>query len=156
MRGNHFSGEYLHTIDDRGRVTLPPVMRSGHENFYILKDTGARYLESVGGSDAGLDMSIDLGWLCLYAPEQFGQFAPVVPEELSFHERTLYGSSFSEPRNVDAQGRIVIPSSYLQYADLEMRGNVTIIGAVSRIELWSPDSLKKHHQRLKLLRRNIP
>jgi MraZ protein len=40
-------------------------------------------------------------------------------------------------QELDKQGRIIIPSSHLEYA--QIKGDVTILGLNDRIEIWSTE-----------------
>lgn len=118
--GRMFVGEYNHSIDSKGRVTIPSKFREAlGEHFTVTK---------------GLD-----GCLWVYPQEEWEKFSeklaalPIAKKDArNFARFFLAGASEAEP---DKMGRVLIPQVLRDYAGLE--GEAVVIGAGSRAEIWS-------------------
>ena len=115
-----FMGEYLHAIDDKGRITIPAKFR---------EELGERFLVTKG-----LDN-------CLFVFPQ--------PEWLNF-EVKLKTLPISRPQarefvrffyagaaecDIDKQGRILLPTPLKLHACLEK--DAVVVGVMNRVEIWS-------------------
>ena len=116
-----FMGEYHHTMDDKGRLTIPSKIRYElGESFVVTR---------------GLD-----GCLFVYKKETWSnivskyQELPNVKDARAFMRFFLSGANEIE---FDKQGRINISSPLIKYADLKK--DCIIIGVGDRLEIWSSD-----------------
>jgi MraZ protein len=117
-----FVGEYLHSVDSKGRLALPA-------RFRVKIERGAVLTQGVEP--------------CLYVfPteiwEQKGHElaeAAIDPAQRRRIERRFFGMAFE--CELDGQGRIVIPAKFRTYADLN--GEAAVVGARDRIEVWSAE-----------------
>jgi MraZ protein len=120
-----FRGRYEHTVDERGRVSLPARYRNEFVNGAIVQ--------------LGPDGSIDV-----YTEEGFQIVAnhveepPTTPEgrrarRVHFHE--------SYDAELDRQGRILIPPRLRQMA--AVNGTVIIAGRRECLEIWNPERLER-------------
>lgn len=116
-----FFGKFEHTLDDKGRLTLPAKFRLPFEH---------------GGF---LTQNVD-GCLALWTPDEFEAqtVAMQVRAAQSQGDRNLVRlwASSSTDLAVDRQGRISIPSHLRRFAGLETE--VLVHGAIERVELWDP------------------
>ncbi len=123
---NGFVGEYLHTLDNKGRIALPIKFRETlGPNFFIAR---------------GLDKC-----LFVYPKEEWSQVMeklktmPINKKDARHFTRYfLSGTTEAEP---DKQGRVVIPQNLREYASLEK--DVFILGVGSRIEIWDKHAWEK-------------
>ena len=119
---SRFFGRYEHSLDDKGRVILPAKFRAQFERGgYVTKH---------------LD-----GCLAVWTDEEFEK-QMVTREEAQAtgrEQRNLarVWSAGSEEIEVSASGRMAIPRHLREFAQLE--GEVLVIGAVDRVELWNPE-----------------
>lgn len=115
-----FMGEYNHTIDAKGRVIVPSKFRETlGDEFVVTK---------------GLD-----GCLFVYDNHEWAAFEeklkslPITNKDArAFVRFFLAGAASVE---VDKQGRILLPGSLRDFAELIK--DVVLIGVGSRIEIWS-------------------
>ncbi|MCL2491893.1 MAG: division/cell wall cluster transcriptional repressor MraZ [Coriobacteriia bacterium] len=119
MLGIMFFGEYTHTMDAKGRVSLPSKFRG--------RLTGSTML--VKGPE-------DCLWL--FTPEKFEEFAESLLREEALDPdsrrmRRIFGAGTDEVE-IDSAGRIRIPVPLRDHARLSK--DLTIIGAIDRIEIW--------------------
>lgn len=128
-----FRGSYTHTIDHKGRVSIPARYRrqlsgDADETFVVLR---------------GLDTCI-----ALYPADEFRRL-----------DERLRSRSFSDETNrryqrmmlfdsrdetLDAQGRVALPPRLVAHAQLSK--DVLVVGMLDHLELWNPDLFEKYLQ----------
>jgi MraZ protein len=118
-----FLGRYQHSIDDKGRLTIP-----------------VRYREFLADQGAFITQGFDHN-LIVYPPEVFDRISQRV-SRISMTDpnaRNLRRLIFSsaEHVSVDKIGRILIPQ-FLREAG-KFDGEVIIVGMGDHFELWSPE-----------------
>jgi MraZ protein len=117
-----FFGSHQHTIDDKGRLTLPAKWRS----------------ELAGGVvvTRGLD-----DCLFIFPKAKFESVAAEIDrqgmERADARAWARYFLGMAVDAETDKQGRILIPQNLRDYAKLD--GEVVVSGVVSRIEVWNPE-----------------
>jgi MraZ protein len=115
-----FWGEYEHTIDDKGRLTIP-----------------AKYRDRLGEAmvTRGLDHN-----LVLYPISEWEQLAaklhqlPLTDASARALQRLIF--SGAQEVSPDKQGRILVPPYLREYAGIT--GSAVIAGMESYIEIWDP------------------
>ena len=110
-------GEYYHNIDAKGRVIIPAKFREDlGDNFVVSK---------------GLD-----GCIYVYSTIQWQEFQDELLSQRNSDARKLHRFFFSGATAVetDAQGRILIPPTFREYAALTK--DVVILGVSNRAEIW--------------------
>lgn len=122
-----FIGEYQHTIDEKGRLSVPAKFRG-------LLAQGAVVTR-------GLD-----NCLFLYVPEEWEKLAsklsdlPIGQADARAFSRLMLAGAFS--LEVDRQGRINIPQYLRDFAVIKK--NVVIAGLYNRLEIWSEETWNKY------------
>ena len=126
-----FLGEYVHTTDDGGRLTIPAKYRSDLEKGLVI----TRWLDRC---------------LVIYPMEEWERLAEQVSALPSTdeHARSLRRLVFANASDValDKQGRVLIPPRLREYAGLD--GEVLIAGLNTFIELWNPDIWTEERERI--------
>ncbi len=118
-----FTGRYTHSIDHKGRVSIPAAFRrNGKSNKYMLLRGMERCLLLFTYSE--WERMID---------EKFSS-PNIESEALRAYQRYL-GANASEV-SLDKQGRIMIPPHLLKAAGLEKEA--MIVGAINWMEVWDP------------------
>lgn len=117
-----YLGRYEHTIDEKGRLSLPSAFRSG--------ETGEPFV-LLNRRESFLTMYTESGWMDVQ--ERLLQFRRGRRE--SQHDVRRIASQAADVR-VDSHGRIAVPLWMKESASLE--GSVLVIGNLDRIEIWSP------------------
>ena len=117
-----FLGRYEHTIDDKGRITIPSEFRE------VLGDS----VYVTQGFDGNLQA---------FTPELFQRMSDQV-RSISFlaaNSRLLRRLLFSNAKhiNFDSAGRILIPGFLRETANLEE--TAILIGMGEYFEIWAPD-----------------
>ena len=120
------TGKYTHGLDAKGRLIIPAQMRRELGDVCYV----------VRGSDKCLFVYSEAGW------EKFcAQFEGV---RLSDSSALRYIFANSATCELDAQGRILVPTELRKYAGIDK--DVTIIGLPGRAELWDSEEYEKAEQ----------
>lgn len=122
-----FIGQFQHTIDAKGRVSIPGDFR---ETLNALNGTDGEMLV-VSRDD-------DDQCLVAYSLNEFRQWVekakklPTMNPEVKDYLRLRFSSAVKCP--LDRQGRILIPPTLRAHAGLNR--NAMLIGIESKIEIW--------------------
>jgi MraZ protein len=121
-------GEYLHTIDQKNRLSVPSKFR---------KELGRIVVVS-----RGLDKC-----LFLYPEDAWKKLAEKLATELPWgkaENRSFVRSMIAGAADVaiDALGRILLPDNLKQFASLEKEAMV--VGLYNRVEIWNPEIWKMY------------
>jgi MraZ protein len=122
-----FTGEYQHTIDEKGRIAVPV-------RFRAELALGARVSKWIDGCVAIFPRA---DW------EVFAERTaalPVTDQGARTFQRFLFGAAFEI--ELDRQGRFVLPAVLREFA--ELTAQVVVVGARSRLELWSPQRWSRY------------
>ena len=119
-----FRGRHDHTIDAKGRLSIPRVFRG----------------ELVGAGESPPMLVNEKDHLALFPAETWAAEEQRLMEMSSLDPdaqrlRRFYATG-SVPCPVDTQGRILVPGFLRDHAGLEK--NVIVAGVLERIEIWSP------------------
>lgn len=116
-----FFGEFEHSIDSKGRLTIPAKFKDGLASGIVISH--------------GLD-----GCLWAFTKEEWGKLAqkiaalPNSNENARKFKRYMFaGASESIP---DRNGRVIIPQKLRD--DAEITGEVVVTGAMDKLEIWAP------------------
>jgi len=125
-----FTGEYNNSIDQKNRLSIPAKYRKA--------------LSPVNNGTFVLTRGFD-ECLVLYPLDewkkvelQLGSLSSIKIKNRSFVRSIVRCAVHLK---YDSQGRIAIPENLLKYAKIDK--NVTIIGMIKKIELWSPTLLNE-------------
>ena len=118
-------GEYIHTLDEKKRVSLPVRFR---------KEVGKKIIIT-----AGLDNCL---WIFTIAQwkkisDKLSDFSMLQADNRSFN-RYMFGSATEV--EVDTIGRILLPEFLVTRANL--KNKIAVVGLQNRIEIWNEDAWK--------------
>jgi MraZ protein len=119
------TGEYEHTIDEKGRIFISNKLRSQID----ADEHGSSFYLVLGAN----------GILCLYPERYFQQIALAVapgtaaPDEAVAFERMSF--ALASKVELDRQGRLLLSEKLRKRAGLE--NSVTLVGVRDHIELWN-------------------
>jgi MraZ protein len=127
-----FRGSFEHTVDTKGRVSVPSRFRD------ILAD---RY-------EGKLVLAMDFDkCLTVYPLEEWEklevkiQALPAMKQEVKDFVRFFFSSAIE--CELDKQGRILIPSPHRGHASISK--NVILIGIINKIEIWDTMTWEARH-----------
>jgi MraZ protein len=120
-------GEYIHTLDEKKRVSLPIKFR---------KEVGKKIIVT-----AGLDNCL---WIFTVSQwknisDKLSHFSMLAADNRSFN-RYMFGSATEV--EVDTIGRILLPEFLVSRASLKSK--VAVVGVQDRIEIWNESSWKEY------------
>jgi MraZ protein len=127
------SGTFDHTLDAKGRVTLPARYREHFQHGVVV----------VRLPDGERCVSV-------YHPATWARFDAKYIEPLNVFEsktdawrsRAIYMNQDAvEP---DGQGRVLLSARHIK--EVGLSGKVTIIGARDHLEIWDPDTFASRQQ----------
>ncbi len=127
-----FYGEFLHSIDRKGRLILPAKFREAAKAHFIERFFVTR------GLDKCLFMFSEEEWRSQESKLKSVSFT----KQQSRTFNRLYFSGASEI-NFDAQGRILLPQYLKDFA--EIKKEVIIVGVSNRIEIWAKDKWQEFY-----------
>ena len=124
-----FMGEFWHTIDEKGRLTIPVKLREGLGDKFIIT--------------RGLDT-------CLYAypmeewavMEKKLKELPMTRSDVRAFKRLFFSGAIEVER--DKQNRVLIAPNLRDYAGLETEA--VIIGVSDHVEIWSDKMWKDYSE----------
>lgn len=114
-----FLGEYQHTLDAKGRLSLPAKFRNQMSGSYVVGKGIEKclYVFTPDGYETFLSQLMERG--------DFGK---------DFRQVRRFFTAGAKEDELDGAGRIGIPANLREYARLER--DVTVIGNGDRIEIW--------------------
>ena len=118
-----FTGEFRHTVDDKGRLAVPIRFRPDLAQGAVV----SKWID---------------GCLALFPRVEWDEFAektaalPVTDIGARTFQRFLFGAAFEI--ELDRQGRLVVPAVLREFAGLE--SDVVVVGQRNHLEFWSPES----------------
>ena len=126
-----FWGEYPFTLDDRGRVSIPSDFRPAFAKGAMLTMNG----------DGCVELYTKRGYRHM---NKDVAAKPRTTADGRQARRNFYGQSFGA--ELDRQGRILIPQTLRQKAELQ--GPVLIIGNLECFEIWDPERKTLHDAKM--------
>ncbi len=126
------TGEFRHALDDRGRVAVPARFRARLAEGATL----ARWLDRCLGlfpQDEWAELATKLRALPLTNPRA--------------REFARFMSSGAVEVGLDRQGRVLVPGYLRQYAGIS-EGEVVVVGALNRLEIWAPSAWEPYRSKI--------
>jgi transcriptional regulator MraZ len=130
-----FRGTFDHTLDAKNRLTVPARYRAALAEGAVLA--------------IPIDQQPCVG---VWRPEEYNRYTdraiaelPPLSGRLQELERFFYGNSIDA--ELDAAGRIMLPSFLIEHASLSKE--VVVVGVGPRLELWDKASWNVHRSALR-------
>lgn len=122
-----FKGEYHYSLDEKGRVVLPPKFRRALGNIVVVT--------------RGLDECI-----FIYSPQEWDRFEKKL-RALSINKRDFVRFMLASAEDValDRQGRMTLPAHLRQYAKIDREA--VVVGLINRLEVWGEENWRKYIER---------
>ena len=121
-----FRGRHQHSIDSKGRVSIPSKFRE------VLNSKGRQTIMVTNDLDPCLAAFPMDEWL--EEEKKIKALPSFVPEARKYKRFYISGA---QECPIDRQGRILIPQSLREYAKLD--GNALFVGMIEKFEIWSPE-----------------
>jgi MraZ protein len=120
-----FSGEFCHALDGKNRITIPSRWRAGDaDEFFLMADRTGTFLRAM-------------------PPDEFRAVGEKLADnpQITAKDRAVFMRQFysrSRQAIADKQGRLVVPEELCQ--QLNLRGEIYLVGAHDTFELWSREA----------------
>lgn len=127
-----FSGIYINTLDDKGRISIPADLRERLESPVLILTKGLEHCVWVLPPDYWEKLSDKI----------------LNPQSLDMEEASLLHYRFIVPKQeaeIDRSGRIAVPQSLRDYAGLSRE--CSIMGKGEYIELWDAEAYREFETR---------
>ena len=114
-----FTGEFEHSVDSKNRIFVPAKFREElGETFMVARDIRCPILK-------------------MYSLEEWEKYlAPIREQERKVAEKALrYLHRNASQVTADSQGRILIPTALLEYAEIDREA--VFVGCSDYCEIWS-------------------
>ncbi len=127
---NTFTGEFLYSIDSKGRVNIPAKFRQ------VLSADNEQSFVITRGLDPCIWVYPAVEWKSI--EDELKQLSSLSAINRTFVRSTVrYASTVT----YDKQGRIPITPYLIEHGQLDKE--ILIIGMVNKIEIWNPSVLEK-------------
>ena len=126
-----FTGEYRHSVDDKGRIAVPSKFRAQLDSGAVV----SRWL------DACLAIHTKAGWDAL--ADKIATL-PITDEPSRRFSRFIFAGAVEA--SLDGQGRVLIPTYLRDMAGLQ--GEAVVVGSRDHAEIWAPKAWDDYRQAL--------
>jgi MraZ protein len=116
-----FTGEYRHSVDEKGRIAIPARFRSQLADGAVV----SRWI------DGCLAIHTKRGWEALEAKVSA---LPITDANSRLFERYVFAGALEA--ELDRQGRVLLPAYLREEAALE--AEALVVGTRDHAEIWSP------------------
>lgn len=116
-----FTGEYRHTVDDKGRLAVPARFRAELAGGAVV----SRWI------DGCLAIHDQAGWEALSTRVAS---LPITDSAARLFQRQIFAGAFDA--ELDRQGRVLIPAYLREEAGLS--GEAVVAGIRDHAEIWAP------------------
>ena len=116
-----FTGEYRHSVDDKGRIAVPSKFRAQLDSGAVV----SRWLDSC------LAIHTKAGWDAL--ADKVATL-PITDQSARLFQRFIFAGAVEA--TLDGQGRILVPTFLRESAGLE--GEAVVVGSSDHAEIWAP------------------
>ena len=117
-----FIGRYYHTIEAKGRISLPKKFREEETQAFVI----------TRGLDGGLYVFPEVTW-----KEEVEQLTTRTFTKKDHRDLVRLMTNDAQVVEVDHLGRILIPEYLREFAHLEKQA--VIIGSFNKIEIWNTE-----------------
>lgn len=126
--GRLFKGEHHYSLDEKGRIVLPPKFRRALGKTVVVT--------------RGLDECV-----AVYSPAEWARNEKKLRSQaVSRRDFVRFMLASAEDTEIDGQGRLTLPSHLRQYAKIDREA--VVIGVGARLEIWSLESWQKYIARV--------
>ena len=126
--GRLFKGEHHYSLDEKGRIVLPPKFRRALGKTVVVT--------------RGLDECVGV-----YPPAEWARNEKKLRSQaVSRRDFVRFMLASAEDAEIDGQGRLTLPAHLREYAKIDREA--VVIGVGARLEIWSLENWKKYIARV--------
>ncbi|HRU39169.1 MAG TPA: division/cell wall cluster transcriptional repressor MraZ [Candidatus Goldiibacteriota bacterium] len=134
-----FTGQYEHSLDDKGRVSLPSKYKKYIEQITANPENAGQLVLTTGKHEC-IEIFTGEDWERMV--ESFNRTASLKdgnnPDDIRDKSR------MTDPVSLDKSGRITINANLKKYAGIKKK--VVFVGVIDRIEIWDPQKLEEYYK----------
>jgi MraZ protein len=116
-----FTGEYRHSVDDKGRLAVPSKFRAQLDSGAVV----SRWLDNC------LAIHTKTGWEAL---DEKVATLPITDQSARLFQRFIFAGAVEA--TLDGQGRVLIPTFLREMAGLG--SEAVVVGSRDHAEIWAP------------------
>lgn len=131
-----FIGEYEHTLDQKGRVSVPSKFKKYIEDITTDPDAKSELVLLKGDQKCIVGFPAE-DWERMILDHKQGTTLKNITEGSDLRDLARK----AVPASIDKSGRIVIPPSLKEFAGIGK--HVTFLGVIDRFEIWDKEELKR-------------
>lgn len=117
-----FSGTFEHSLDNKGRLTIPSAFRSDFESGAVLRKGADRSVEILPRSAWNLFLK---------------KMKKISKTDLRGQRWVTIQLASAVTVELDKQGRVLLGQELRSHAELDI-GTVVVTGALDRLKVWEP------------------
>jgi MraZ protein len=129
-----YTGLFRHTLDDKGRLTIPSAWRYAHEE-----------------SDAFLATPHPDGYIAVLPPAEVEKLhAKISATKLSDAAAQAFASKFfskTQSFSFDKAGRVILDAELLEHAGIKRGGDAVLVGSLTKFNVYNPARWKQEDAR---------
>jgi len=122
-----FTGRFEHSLDDKGRLTVPARLRARLGDHFVL---------TIAPPEPCLALYPEPTW-----SEFCAKLESASRKDARYRSFVRHLFANTDEVSLDAQGRVVVPQALRDYAKIER--DVVLIGTLTRVELWAAANWSK-------------
>ncbi len=126
-----FTGEYRHSVDDKGRIAVPAKFRAQLAGGAVV----SRWLDQC------LAIHTREGWDAL---SEKVAVLPITDAGSRVFQRYVFAGAFEA--DLDRQGRVVVPAYMREAVGLD--GEAVVVGSRDHAEIWAADRWDAYRREL--------
>jgi MraZ protein len=126
-----FTGEYRHTVDEKGRIAVPARFRVQLEGGAVVSRwiDGCLAIHSRSGWEALADRAAAL---------------PITDDAARLFQRQIFAGAIEA--ELDRQGRVLVPAYLREEAGLA--ADAVVVGIRDHAEIWAPARWSEYRRRM--------
>jgi MraZ protein len=122
-----FTGQFGHSLDDKGRLTIPARLRARLGDHFVL---------TIAPPEPCLALYPEATW-----SEFCTKLEQATRKDVRYRSFVRHLFANTEEVSLDGQGRVVLPQALRDYAAIER--DVVLVGTLTRVELWPAGGWEK-------------
>lgn len=122
-----FTGQYEHSLDDKGRLTIPARIRARLGDHFVL---------TIAPPDPCLAMYPEATW-----SEFCAKLETATRKDANYRAFVRHLFANTEEISLDSQGRLLLPTTLREMASINR--DAVLIGTLTRVEIWSAEQWRR-------------
>jgi MraZ protein len=122
-----FTGHFEHSLDDKGRLTIPARIRARLGDHFVL---------TIAPPDPCLAMYPEPAW-----SEFCDKLEAAARKDARYRAAVRYLFAHTEEISLDSVGRLVLPAALRELASIKR--DAILVGTLTRVEIWAAETWPK-------------